>query len=192
MLNYQIEEFWLWFDKSQKHLGEDIHNHEFLQQIDTTITNWGLGWEIGPGISKLYSITISPNGNSKLVDKVNAVTHQAPLFDNWEVFSFKQAKKNWQILVLDNSITVECSGWAYCLLRYPDDEIMIEIEVKADNIASYPAETKNLIVDLVLTNLLGEEIKMKSLSGIVLVDEFETNSGISNIKHLPAHLVTLK
>ena len=110
MLNYSVEKFWSWFDKKQKQVNSDIHNSDFLQEIDKTISGWGFGWEVGPGCSKPYSLTISPNADPILIDRVNAVTAKAPVFQNWEVFSFKQAKSNWHTLIFDRNISIDSSG----------------------------------------------------------------------------------
>ena len=190
MFNRSIEKFWSWFDKKQTRVDTDIYNPEFLNEIDKTISGWGFGWEVGPGRSKPYSLTVSPNGDPTLIDGVNAVTSIAPAFENWEVFSFKQAKSNWDTLIFERNTSINSRDWTYRLLMFPDEEI--ELEVKADNLQSYSDETKALIVDLVITNLLGESRKMNFLYDIVVVEAFATSTGVTNIEHLPDHLAAKK
>jgi hypothetical protein len=185
MFYYSIEEFWSWFDKIQNQIGDDIYNAELIERIDEIVSNWGLGWEIGPGNKKRYSLTISPNGSSELLGKVSEVVAAAPSLENWEIFSFKQAKDNWQELLFDGN-TVESNGWKYCLLVYPNNET--DIEIKADNLSSYSLDSRNLIADLVITNLLGESLKMQALCNINVVDQFESLATGIDIEHLPAHL----
>jgi hypothetical protein len=190
MLRHEIEEFWTWFDGIQKKVGDDIHNPEFLGHIDATVSDWGLGWEVGPGSTKSYSLTISPNGDFSQVDIVQAIIKLAPAFDNWDVFAFKQPKENWHLLILDHSINLDCSKWTYRLVSYPDNGF--ELEVKADNLLPYSIDTKELIADLIITNLLGEEVKMNSINDIIIVDDFDSTFGVTNIEHLPAHLLKQK
>jgi len=190
MFESQIKDFWEWFEYKSKQIGSDIYDQDFLNEIDTTISNWELGWEIGPGISKPNSLTISPNGNIDLIEKVNEVVHKAPTLDEWEIFSFKQPKENWHSALVDSNLEVNAQSWTYQLLAYPDEKI--EILVNADNIHHLPRETKDLIVDLVITNLLGEKIKMFCLDYLTVVDKFDTSTGITQIKYLSAHLASQK
>ena len=190
MFESQIKDFWEWFDYKSKQIGTDIYDLDFLNEIDRIISNWELGWEVGPGISKPNSLTISPNGNIVLIEKVNEVVNKAPTLDEWEIFPFKQPKENWYSALVDNNLEVNAQSWTYQLLTYPDEKI--EILVIADNIHHLPRETKDLIVDLVITNLLGEKIKMFCLDYLTVVDKFDTSTGITQIKYLSAHLASQK
>lgn len=69
---------------------------------------------------------------------------------------------------------------------YPDDKI--EILIKADNLKRFDTRTKELAVDLVLTNLLGEKAKIEELDFTGIVDKFDNEKGITKLKFLPAHL----
>jgi hypothetical protein len=51
---------------------------------------------------------------------------------------------------------------------------------------------KELAVDLVLTNLLGEKRKMEEIDFIDVVEQFESEKGITELKFLPDHLNKIK
>ena len=185
MLDFQLDNFWDWFKQNANHLHSDRYDTTLLKELDQTISNWGLGWEIGPGLTKENSLTISPNGDAKLLAKASEIIDSAPKFDNWEFYFYKQPKENWDKTNFGNA-KIDASDWTYVLLKYPDDKI--EILIKADNIKHLDTSTKELAVDLVLTNLLGEKRKMEELNFVAIVDEHENKNGITQLKYLPAHL----
>ena len=190
MLDAQINEFWDWFEKNSNNLYSDNYDRDLLQKLDQTILDFGLTWEIGPGLTKKNSLTISPNGQKNLIVRAKEITDKAPSIDNWEFFSYKQPKENWDKASLGNKSNISASDWTYVLLKFPDNKF--EITVKADNLKSLDLQTKELVVDLVLTNLLGEKRKIDEINFIEIVDDFEGEKGITQIKFLPAHLDKIK
>jgi len=191
MLDFQITDFWEWFAKNSHKLQSDNYDIDFLKELDETISNWNLGWEIGAGLNKPNSLTISPNGNKELLEQTNKIINSAPGLDDWEFYSWKQSKENWhKAKLIDKKIEVDAIEWTYILLKYPDDKI--EILIKADNLKPFDTMTRELAVDLVLTNLLGEKRKIEELDFIDIVDEFDDEQGITTMKFLPAHLDTTK
>lgn len=52
MQDIDIEIFWKWFNDNKDKLESDSYDQTILQQLDMTISNWNLSWEIGPGQSK--------------------------------------------------------------------------------------------------------------------------------------------
>ena len=146
-----------------------------------------LGWEIGPGLSKENSLTISPNGNKDLLDETKYIIDKAPQLEDWEFYFVKQPKENWHLAELvDTNIEIDASDWTYVLSRYEDENI--EILLKADTLTNLDQETKELAADLILTNLLGEELKIQKIDFIDIVEKFDEAKGITELKYLPAHI----
>jgi hypothetical protein len=191
MLDYQITDFWKWFGENSNRLDSANFDRDLIKELDDTVKNWGLTWEIGPGLIKEHSLTISPNGNKNLLDQTNYIIDKAPMFDDWEFYGSKQAKENWgKAKLIDRGFEFEATNWTYVLLKYPDDKI--EIMVKADNLKSLDTNSKAIAVDLVLTNLLGEERKMSEIDFVDIVNEFDKGYGITEIQFLPDHLSKMK
>src|SRR5262249_30636103 len=63
---------------------------------------------------------------------------------------------------------------------------------KTNNLEILDKKQKELAVDLVLTNLLGEKRKMEEINFIDVVDQFESEKGITELKFLPNHLNKIK
>jgi len=187
MQDKDILNFWSWFAKNSGNLQSDNYDKNILNELDQIISNWGLGWEIGPGISKENSLTISPNGDKELLDKTNYIIDKAPQLDSWAFYSAKQSKENWHLATLvDTDFKIDASNWTYVLLKYEDEKT--EILLKADSLANLDTETKELAADLILTNLLGEKLKIQKLDFIDVVEKFEDEKGITELRFLPAHI----
>jgi hypothetical protein len=139
-------------------------------------------------MTKENSLTISPNGNDDLLNKAKSIIGQAPTIDDWEFYYSKQPKENWHIArLVDKAFDIDASDWTYVLFQYEDNKI--EIVLKADSLSPLDKETKDLAADLILTNLLDEELKMEKIDFIDIVEKFEGDKGITELKFLPAHLV---
>jgi hypothetical protein len=187
MQDKDILNFWKWFVDNKDKLESDSYDPTILQRLDKTISSWDLNWEIGPGQSKENSLTISPKGDTMLLPLTEQIVKKAPTLDKWQFYSTKQPKGNWHLLELNqDNISINASEWKYTLLKYNDGKI--EVLVKADNLQSFEKGTKELIVEIVLTNLLGEEIFMKKVDYFDVVDDFDSDKGITEIKYLPEHL----
>jgi hypothetical protein len=187
MLDSQIDDFWNWFTRESKDLKSTDSDMKFLRALDTTISSWGFGWEIGPGIEKDFSFTISPSGDLNLLQLTDRIIERAPILEKWEFYSWKQAKESWNIVRnFAEMFEFKANDWQYVLLKYPDNKT--EILVKTNNLEILNKKQKELAVDLVLTNLLGEKRKMEEIDFISVVDQFESDKGITELKFLPAHL----
>ncbi|MGN6494768.1 MAG: hypothetical protein ACTHLE_22460 [Agriterribacter sp.] len=189
IFEFQIDEFWEWFKQHSHKLS--LYDEFALRELDQKMLGWELGWEIGPGFKETNSFTISPCGNISLLEKAKRILDRAPELSMWEFFSWKQPKENWFILKLpDVPFEIDASDWTYILLRYPDDKF--EILLKADNIIELSQFHRELIPDLIITNLLGEKKKIEMIDLVNIVAEFETPEMESKLKYLPEHLQQLR
>lgn len=187
MNNPAIAEFWDWFAQNSTSLKSDRYDEILIDELDQIISNWDLVWEIGPGLTKSNSLTISPNGNKDLLDKAKSVIASAPELDTWEFYYLKQPKENWhKANLIDKAVKIDALEWTYILFQYEDKKI--EIVLKADNLAHLDQETKELAIDLVLTNLLGEQLRIAKIDFFDIVEEFDNAKGGIKLEYLPAHL----
>lgn len=191
MLDFQITDFWEWFAKNSERLRSDNYDRDLLEKLDRIISDWHFSWEIGPGVIESNSLTISPNGNKELLHQAGRIIERAPELDTWEFYSSKQPKENWFIArLIYEKADINALEWTYVLLKYPDGKL--EIIIKADNLKSLDTKTRELAIDLVLTNLLGEKRKMEELDFVDTTEEFDNEEQITALKFLPAHLEEIK
>ena len=72
-------------------------------------------------------------------------------------------------------------------MKYDDKKV--EVLVKADNLGAFDNRAKDQIVEIVLINLLGEKIFMEKIDFIDVVEGFESEKGVTELRYLPDHLM---
>ena len=186
-----IHDFWNWFKVNCNELHADKYPNNKLAELDRKVTQFGLRWEVGPGIDKENSFTISPNGDKGLINTIKEFISNAPIIASWEFYNFKQPKANWQILELPHSnIKITADNWAYTLLRYKDGKK--EILIKGDTLAGIEPDSRIGVVEIVLTNLLGEEKMMNELDYVDVLDPEDYTYEMHDIQELNEHLDHIK
>ena len=187
----QIHRFWSWFEKNSSSLHSGSYSEEVLAEFDSKVSNLGLSWEIGPGANDENSLTISPNGDPEKCELAKHIVQLAPTIKGWDLYYFKQPKQNWHRLELpSDGINLSAENWEYVLLRYKDGKK--EILVKADTLDDVDPECKTGIVEIVLTNLIGEEDMIKEIDFIDILSEDENQYELSHLKYLKEHLELIK
>jgi hypothetical protein len=185
-----IHDFWSWFVKNSNKLESAIYDPLVLKKLDAMILSFGLNWEIGPGVDKKNSLTVSPNGIVELIPVANLFIAKSPDEADWEFYSAKQPKQNWFLLELPNEqISIDASSWEYVLLKYPDNKT--EILIKGDTLKQFDKKTQELLVEIVLINLLGEKAYIEQVDYFDIVDKFEQKNGINILEVLTMQLKKL-
>lgn len=171
-------------------LAEDYNNSTLIDDLDKRVTLLGerMDWEIGPLNNREQYFCLSPNLNENLIPLVREIVEAAPELKNWKVIPFKP-KKGWigqwkMFNETGKEIMVDADSWRCVLYKFEDD--VYEIDVKVEHVDGND-DIKYLAVDIVLTNLLGEEVYLKTIKNISLVKGFEEKS--ISIKDLDKILV---
>jgi len=194
----KISRFWEWFSENCQNFGVDFENAELLENLDSRISELGdFSWEVGPGKTKGNALVISPNGDEDLLQDTKLIISHAKDCKGWEFYYAKPPKeKDWK-LVFDLETTegqiveVNASRWEYVLLEYEDG--MFEVIVKAPDLLQLDDSDKQIAVEILLDGVLGEELRMQTICGIEVVEEFEQSykSKAGDIKNLSDHLKAL-
>src|SRR5262245_30938233 len=93
----KIETFWVWFQNNEAALREMLEggNADFLRaSIEPQLAKIDkrLQWEVGPGKSRPFSLTISAGGHRQLRQTAEKICAEAPFSPTWEFYSFRQPK----------------------------------------------------------------------------------------------------
>ncbi len=190
-LKEKIKLFWEWFVENEilmkDVVNDDLHDdRDFLiNAMDNHVLDFGMfTWEIGQESNDLFFFTISPNGNSELLQMSKKIMTKAPGLNTWK-FNYAKPAKNWnfQFNVFDdyaNEHNIDASEWKFILLPYPGNKVKLIIEAK--NIANVDDNTKDSAGNYVLTHTLGEECKINNIAAFEIVSAFENqdqSTGIS-------------
>lgn len=188
----KYEEFWNWFEKCQNLLEEVTLTHPIISEIDIQVKKLGdFTWEIGPGIDKPYSFTLSPGGDMDLLTISKEIISFSPSLKEWEFYHAKPQKdwdKYFDVIINDKKIRIDISEWEYVLLQYEDDTF--DIDIRPVPYFDYYDDDKYGIVDMVLCSLIGEENRITKFVELNVVKEFEpeTERSKSHLVNLPDHL----
>jgi hypothetical protein len=192
-----VDEFWAWFYENSQNFGEKFDNRELLAELDSRITTLGpFSWEIGPGKFQENSLVISPNGDLEVLEYSKAVVEKAKQWPGWEFYYAKPPKK-WELkfdyqVNEDRTVQIDASLWQYVLAEYEDGTF--EIVIKLHPLLDLNDQDQLSVAEIVLDGILGEEMRMKLISFIEVVDEFEESytRGINSITSLGEHLTSLR
>lgn len=181
--------FWNWFTKHKQMLSNLNINDSFIMQLDSRVLSLGnFVWEVGPGINKPHSFTISPGGDFNLLKDTKRIISFAPKLEDWEFYYAKRIKdwNNYFHVIADGvKYAIDISKWEYILLAYEDKTF--DIIVKPN---PYPFELEEKIygvLEMVLDSIVGEEHRLEQIKYTEVVADFD--SDLINSKSL---LVNLK
>jgi hypothetical protein len=173
----KINDFWNWFVEHEEKFRIITDPHAAREMLDNQILPFGVfAWEIGEGQNKPHTLTISPNGNSKMLRRSQAIIGEAPDLKYWEFFAARPAR-DWDfILEMYDSFMVkqriDTSDWEYLFRLTP--EFKIRVLLYAENIDFLDADDKISASDFVINSIIGEADKIDyvdSIEFIPFVDE---------------------
>ena len=173
----KINDFWNWFAEHEERFRIIQDPHAVREMLDNQILQFGaFAWEIGEGKSKPHTLTISPNGNSKLLRLSQAIIGEAPDSVYWEFFAAKPVR-DWDFIMemYDAFMvkqTVDTAEWEYLFRMTP--EFKLRILLYAENIDSVDDDEKKSASDFVVDSIIGEADRIDfvdSIEFISFVDE---------------------
>lgn len=193
-------QFWKWFRTVAEELSKPSDDNRLIEQLDDYVYSIGqeLEWEMGPvgsatevreGVTSY--LAISPCLNEDLLSKTQEIIALAPEYKGWAFFPAKPAKGwtgNWDMLnEFDRMISVDANEWKYTLYQFEDKTYDMDIWV---NNIDGNLHTQYIAVDIVITNLLGEEKFMKQIKNIKIVNDSDLNGQDkwTLLKNLEKHL----
>jgi hypothetical protein len=177
----QITDFWEWFDLNQTLIEAVIEanghpkTEELIQLLDQHILGMGkIKWEIGNPSPSQFTFTLSPNNEHELLEVTKSIIALAPTLSTWSFYYAAQATGALKLQVYDHNMesqTIDANPWRAVLsdTDFGKSELILEIS----NIQHLDEDTQMIGADLILTALLGEEMKIKSLAGLELVFDLD-------------------
>jgi len=196
--NLKIRQFWEWFFENCQKFGASFENEELLESLDNWISQLGdFSWEVGPGKAKDNALVISPHGDHDLLQNTKQIIAGAKDCEGWEFYYAKPPKEEeWELIFTFETtegemVDVDASPWEYTLLKYDDG--MLEIIIKAPDLRELDESDKQIAAEIVLDGVLGEEVRMRTICRIEVVDEFDRpyRDKAGNIKYLSEHVKSL-
>lgn len=191
----QIDNFWDWFQANESTIIHAIQStaksdhSSLVNTLDNLVLSFGrLGWEIGHGAKKPFFLTLSPNNNRELLSITKSIMAAAPVLKSWELNAAKPPV-NWDLKfeVLDDDFeehTIDASVWHQVLTQRSNGSINVLLQ--AENLSFLDEATQIRSADMVITSVLGEELRIDKINKIKLVDAFETKH---QYRKAPIHIL---
>lgn len=160
-----IDAFWRWFISSSEELKGLYQKHNFGElsarmgrALDRVHSD--LAWEIGPGESAPFLLTISSEGNPSLRALADKMIEVAPALSGWEFYSSKPARKPpAAVRLVERGVNVNTQLWKFSPIDRPDvgriDLTIIDEELA--NLADLDREAALKAVSIYLDQVLGED-----------------------------------
>ena len=192
-----INSFWDWFSVNCQAFEMNMENEVLLRELDKQVSNLGdFDWEIGPGISKEYSLVVSPNGDINLLPSTKMIISSAIGSSRWEFF-YAKPPKQWDLFfyfetIIGRVIEIDAKDWKYILKEISNS--LFDITVQAVGLEKEDATDKHAIVEIVLDGQLGEELRMTTIDNIEIVSHIndDMSKHATNIRNLLNHVKHLK
>ena len=175
----KIEHFWKWFMEHEEKFRIVTHPNLVREMLDNQVLQFGVFyWEIGEGLEKPHTFTISPNGNEKMLQRSEAIMELAPDLPLWEFYAAKPAR-DWDFTfeMFDSFMVkrkIDAADWEYIIRMTPERKIRLLLY--AENVDFLDMEDKLVAAHLVINNIIGEADKINyvdSVSFIPFVDEHQ-------------------
>ena len=192
--------FWQWFVKNEKTIKECIENEDsnqreyVVEQMNEHILSHGvLTWDIGLNDDDGWFMTLSPNGNSDMLEVSQKIMDYSPDHMGWLFHSSKPAK-NWnrQFTVYDSYMDeqlIDASDWHYVIFDDTDDG-KLELILEAKNIPQLDPEDAESAAEKFVIQEISEATRIIQISTIEIVhtldSEYESSKAL--VSELKDHL----
>lgn len=186
-----INQFWVFFEEISKRLLIDPENFELIEMLEGKVNQLlGLGWEYGPSNNGLY-FCLSPNNDYNLIDYTRFAISLAPDLLDWKFVVGKPQKvEEIDEFILYNDDGTETrvitTAWRAVVYKFKDGTYDIDILIDE----SLDVESKDIALDIALTNMLGEIHCMEKINKVAVVEQFDddTDKRGFEFRYLPAVL----
>jgi hypothetical protein len=189
-----ITEFWGWFAANVGALTAfyerdqmDVVTQEMNRALDRV--NDDLAWELGPGLTKEYMLTISAGGDDELRGLADEMIALAPTLPNWEFYAARPARPAPPAVQLpDTDESFETKEWEF-VAEVNAETGSLDLIIVSGDLARADKDAARTVVEIYLDHVLGEDAVERSLG------EFRIESPVAahgknkfKIADLPAYL----
>ncbi len=180
-LEQRIQDFWEWFNENrmviEQVVSESLHpqTNYVVEQLDQHLLGMGkLKWQLENPRPSQFILTLSPNNERKLLAITQSIVQGANYALGWEYHHAIPVKGTFEVDLYDNEMEIRsivAHHWKVIPVIEPDGRY--ELLINAPELLELDEDTQLIAVDLMLTDVLGEELKIKCLSGFQIIEDVE-------------------
>lgn len=195
-----IDTFWKWFESVSERLAtllDEYQTTEIANIVSPRVKKLSklVGWEIGPGLKKEYSFSLTFKGKKETIFLVEQIVNLAPKLDEWEINCGRPPKMWDGRFSLRNkrgqTIEIDSSDWSYTLTAF-DNNKFFDISLLG-KLPCMDEAAKNQACFIVVEGILGERETIEWVDKIIFV-ESPSQQQLKNatpIKYLRKHIASL-
>lgn len=186
-MNDVINSFWDRIISILRSIDHTEPNIRKIREIDDEVSRLDdISWEYGPYDDNIFYFALSPDFDENKIDRVRTIINLAPKVPNWIFMAGKPAKKNCSSKVSIVSNTYEqifdTSEWRCILYKFQDKTFEMDIYIPQQ---TGSIEDIHTILDIQLSNLIGELFFLEKIKNIQLITEGDdVNKGLIKLNDL--------
>lgn len=183
-----ITKFWDWFENNLKIIEDVIlgreseKRNEIIDGLDDHILEFGkIKWMLEQPQENHFELVLSPNGDHDLWKTTRRIIQDAPALGHWTFYHAIPPSVKLEIDIYDhymNIQTVDARDWSLRLI--PEANGVQRLHLSSDfQVDHLDPETFQIAVNIILTNLLGEQKLIEKISCVEIgkpEEEHEKNA----------------
>jgi len=197
-LSQKTEALWKWFEENliliETVIREDNHpkTQFIIEQLDHHVLDLGrFKWLINSPSDGHFTFTLSPNHKAELYKYSRSIIADAPYYAHWSFFDSIQPSGLAPIEIYDAQMDIceiDPASWRCSLSKEKNG--LFDLTIEMNDAALIDPETKEVAATIVITNLLGEAMKIEKIGEISVSDPkaFKTDSASFLIAELIDHV----
>jgi hypothetical protein len=200
LVQRKIDHFWMWFKSESSDLAyllDSSQTREITKRVGSEVKKLTkeIGWELGPGLKREYSFSLTFNGCKDTIPLVERIVRCAPNLNQWEINCGRPPKAWDGRFVMKNrfgeSVAIDSSTWSYMLVGF-DGNRFFDVKLFG-SIPSLDAAARNQACDIVIQSEIGERERLEWVDRIKIVQN-PSNMQLEDatpIKYLRSHIQSL-
>jgi hypothetical protein len=158
-----IANFWRWFEQNSSRLERMLDTNDasaLSGKLGSQIKRLhsDLSWEVGPGKTKEYSLTISSAGNRELRPDTAHIVELAPISPNWEFYPARQPRDiPPTVELVSKKLTFSTSKWRF-FGRKQEGDRRVDLFIVSSELSAVPENDALSAAFIFLDSALGEDL----------------------------------
>jgi hypothetical protein len=177
-LAQRIQDFWEWFDENRQVIelvvseAQHPQTNYVVEQLDQHILGMGkLKWQLENPHPSSFVLTFSPNNERKLLAITQSIVQNANHAHGWVYHHAIPVKASFEVDLYDNEMEIRSiTAYHWKVIPVIESDGRHELLIDAPELFDLDEDTQLIAVDLMLTDILGEELKINSLSGFQILE----------------------
>lgn len=201
-LDAAAHSFWIWFVKARTEIERAIEQSQtgdIVRLLNPQIAapSERIGWEVGPGLDKEFSLALTLHGDLDNLVIANAILSNSPTLPNWEFHAGRPPKPGWSYQfkmrnTAGQEVDIDAHDWNYHLVGF-DNMTFFDITLVSTNLPRMDEVATRQAAMIAIEGAIGELMMLERIDRIDVsrTVPLEKQSQLSPLLRLRDHLALL-